>query len=109
VNQGGNPNIKPENIPLGEKRFIITAPADGYVSSISNSAINEVAKAAGAPVDKGAGVLLYAKMGYAVKKGDPVIEIFAERDQRLREAQSIASRRPPFVIEGMLLEELPVF
>jgi AMP phosphorylase len=109
ANQGGNPNIKPENIPLGDKRFVITAPADGYVSSISNSAINEAAKAAGAPVDKGAGVLLYAKMGYAVKKGDPVIEIFAERDQRLREAQSVASRRPPFLIEGMLLEELPGF
>jgi AMP phosphorylase len=109
ASQGGDPNIKPDAIHLGDKRYAITAPADGYVSAISNSAITDIAKAAGAPVDRGAGVKLYAKMGYAVKKGDPVIEIFAERDQRLREAQSVASRRPPFIIEGMLLEELPSF
>jgi AMP phosphorylase len=104
--QGGNPNITPEEIPLGEKRFVISAPADGYISSIDNSAINAVARAAGAPIDKGAGVLLYAKMGYAVKKGAPVIEIFAERAHNLVEAQAIASRMPPFMMEGMLLEEL---
>lgn len=107
--QGGNPDIKPDDIPLGEKRFIIPAPADGYVSSISNSAINAIARAAGAPTNKGAGVKLYAKMGYAVKKGDPVLEIYAENEQKLKCAQIIASRKQPFLIEGMLLEELPGF
>lgn len=108
-NQGGNPNIKPEEIPLGEKRYILAAPADGYVSSINNSSVNAIARTAGAPLDKGAGVKLYAKMGYAVKKGDPVLEIYAERDQKLKEALGVASRNPPFIIEGMLLEELPGF
>jgi AMP phosphorylase len=107
--QGGDPDIKPGDIPLGEKRFVITAPADGYISSINNSAINAIAKAAGAPMNKGAGVMLYAKMGYAVKQGDPIIEIFAESDQKLKCAQITASRKPPFLIEGMLLEELPGF
>jgi thymidine phosphorylase len=46
-------------------------------------------------------------MGYAVKKGDPVIEIFAERESDLREAQAVIARKPPFLIEGMLLEEIP--
>ncbi|MEM3621077.1 MAG: AMP phosphorylase [Candidatus Methanomethyliaceae archaeon] len=108
-NQGGNPNIKPDEIPLGEKRYILAAPTDGYVSSINNSAINAIAKAAGAPLDKGAGVKLYAKMGYAVKKGDPVVEIYAERESKLKEALGVASRNPPFMIEGMLLEEVPGF
>jgi AMP phosphorylase len=105
--QGGDPNIKPEGIPVGDKRYIITSPADGYVSSIDNASINAIAKAAGSPRCKGAGVKLYAKMGYAVKKGDPVIEIFAERDSNLREAQAVVARKPPFLIEGMLLEEIP--
>ncbi len=107
--QGGNPNIKPEEIPLGEKRFVISAPADGYISGVNNSVLKSMARAAGAPLDKGAGVAIYAKMGYAVKRGDPIIEIFAEREQKLREAQAVASRDPPFVVEGMLLEELPLF
>jgi AMP phosphorylase len=104
--QGGDPNIKPEDIPLGSKRHVIAAPADGYVSSINNSSINAIARAAGAPLVKGAGVLLYAKMGYAVKKGQPVIEIFTERESDLREALAMASRNPPFVLEGMLLEQV---
>jgi len=107
--QGGNPMIKPEEIPLGDKRYVIVAPTDGYVSSIDNAAINAIAKAAGAPIDKGAGVQLYAKMGYAVKKDAPVVEIFAERAQNLADAQSIAARRPPFMMEGMLLEEITGF
>ncbi|MCX8169608.1 MAG: hypothetical protein N3D72_00800, partial [Candidatus Methanomethyliaceae archaeon] len=107
--QGGNPNIKPEEIPLGDKRYVLLAPTDGYVSNISNSSINAIARAAGAPLDKGAGVKLYAKMGYAVKKGDTIIEIYAERHPKLKEAIDLATRNPPFMIEGMLLEEIPGF
>ncbi|MDD1776314.1 MAG: AMP phosphorylase [Candidatus Methanomethylicus sp.] len=107
--QGGNPDIKPDDIRLGEKRFIISAPADGYISQINNSSINAIAKAAGAPINKGAGVMLYAKMGYAVKQDDPVIEIYAESEQKLKCAQIIAARKPPFLIEGMLLEEVSQF
>ncbi len=108
-NQGGNPDIKPDEIRLGSNRYVIPAPVDGYVSSISNSAINAIAKASGAPINKGAGVMLYAKMGYAVKKGDPVLEIYAETDQKLQTAKKIALQKTPFNIEGMLLEELPGF
>ncbi|MDW7971264.1 MAG: AMP phosphorylase [Nitrososphaerota archaeon] len=107
--QGGNPNIKPEEIPLGEKKYVLLAPTDGYISNISNSSINAIARAAGAPLDKGAGVKLYAKMGYAVKKGDIIIEIYAERYPKLKEAIDLATRSPPFMIEGMLLEEIPGF
>ena len=105
--QGGNPDIKPEDIPVGEKRYVVTSPADGYVSRIYNSSINDIARAAGAPRYKGAGVKLYAKMGYAVKKGEPVVEIYAERESNLKEAIAVIARKPPFAIEGMLLEELP--
>jgi AMP phosphorylase len=86
---------------------MITAPADGYISRIYNSSINDIARAAGSPRYKGAGVRLYAKMGYAVKKGEPVVEIFAERESNLKDAVAVIARKPPFLIEGMLLEELP--
>ncbi len=107
--QGGDPDVKPDDVPLGKLRYVVPAPIDGYVSSINNGAINAVAKAAGAPVCKGAGIMLHAKSGYAVKKGDPVLEIFAENEQSLKNAQMIALQRSAFVIEGMLLEELPGF
>ncbi len=107
--QGGNPDVKPDDIHVGKMRYVVPSPIDGYVSSISNSAINAIAKAAGAPICKGAGVMLHAKIGYAVKKGDPILEIFAETEQKLKNAQMIALQRSTFMIEGMLLEELPGF
>jgi len=105
--QGGDPNIKPEDIKLGEHRASITSPADGYVVEVSNYAIKEIARTAGAPTDKGAGVLLYAKRGYSTRKGDKLLEIFSEHAYKLTEAISLAQRLKPITVEGMLLHRIP--
>ncbi len=107
--QGGNPEISPEDIPVGDKHIVITSPIDGYITSISNYAIRSIARAAGAPVDKGAGVLLHVKAGHVVKKDQPIMEIFAERSVKLAEAQSLFYTLKPVVIEGMLLDEFPSY
>jgi len=107
--QGGDPNVKPEDIPLGEYRITIKAQCDGYVTGVSNMAVNAIARAAGAPVEKGAGVIVYWKRGAKVKKGDPLLEIFAERESKLSEAYSVATRLRPITIEGMLLQRVPSF
>jgi len=107
--QGGDPNVKPEDIPVGEYRATIKAPCDGYVTGVSNRAVNAIARAAGAPVEKGAGVVVYWKRGAKVKKGDPLLEIYAERESKLSEAYSIASKLRPITIEGMLLQRVPGF
>jgi len=105
--QGGNPSIKPSDISLGEYRYKIYSPIDGYVTKISNKAVNIVARAAGAPQDKGAGLKLYAKRGYKVKKGDILIEIYAERSTKLQDAISLARHLNLIVVEGMLLKTVP--
>ncbi len=53
--QGGNPDIKPEEIPIGgDKTYTFTASTSGYVTAIDNRAVTGgIAKAAGAPEDKG--------------------------------------------------------
>jgi AMP phosphorylase len=105
--QGGNPDIKPSDIPLGEHRYKIYSPIDGYVTRISNKAINIIARAAGAPQDKGAGIKLYAKRGYKVRKGDILMEIYAERSTKLQDAISISRHLNLIVVEGMLLKTIP--
>lgn len=79
------------------------SPADGYVVSVDNEAIKSIARAAGAPIDKGAGIKLHAKRGYIVKKGDPLIEIYAESEGKLSEAQALTMKIEPITVEGMLL------
>jgi AMP phosphorylase len=101
--QGGDPSVKPEDIQIGSHRVKILSPADGYVVSVDNNAIKNIARAAGSPIDKGAGIKLHAKRGYIVKKGDPLIEIYAESEGKLSEAQALTMKMEPITVEGMLL------
>jgi AMP phosphorylase len=104
--QGGNPNVKPEELPVGEKKEEVKAPTSGYIKQIYNQRINEIARAAGAPKDKGAGVRIFLKEGRKVEKGDPLLEIYAEHEAKLDDALSILKRNFPIKIEGMLLEKI---
>jgi AMP phosphorylase len=104
--QGGNPEIKPSDIPLGEHRHVIQAKNDGYVVTYSNKNINRIASAAGCPQHKGSGIILHNKLGDFVKIGDPVIEIYAEKTTKLTAAISLANQLPFYSVEGMILERI---
>lgn len=104
--QGGDPNIKIDDLPLGDKKEIVRAKSDGYVKRISNSRITEIACAAGAPNDKGAGLKVLKKEGLEIKKGEPLLEIYAEYEKKLDDALTIAKNDPPIRVEGMLLDRL---
>ncbi|HFD79406.1 MAG TPA: thymidine phosphorylase, partial [Gammaproteobacteria bacterium] len=56
----------------------IPAPASGRVSAIDNLQMARIARLAGAPMDKGAGVDLYRKLGDSVEQGEPLYAIHAE-------------------------------
>jgi AMP phosphorylase len=107
--QGGNPKIRPEDIAMGEYTAELKAPCDGFVTNVSNAAITAIARAAGAPQERGAGVALRWKRGYKVKKGDVLFEIYAERATKLKEAYNLALAMNPVTIEGMLLHKIPEF
>jgi AMP phosphorylase len=104
--QGGNPDAKPEELSVGEKKEEVKAPTSGYIKQIYNQRINEIARVAGAPKDKGAGVRIFLKEGRKVEKGDPLLEIYAEHEAKLDDALSIIRRNFPIKIEGMLLEKI---
>ncbi|MCQ1536503.1 AMP phosphorylase [Methanosarcina sp. KYL-1] len=105
--QGGDPNVTSADIPVGEYTADICASADGYVIEFDNKWIVEIARLAGAPNDKGAGVALHKKMGESVKKGDPILTIYAEKEFKLDTALTTAQRTNPILVEGMLLRRIP--
>ena len=105
--QGGNPDIKPDEIPVGEYHYEVFAPVDGFVTDVSNTAIAAIARAAGAPKDKGAGVIIHVKRGRKVNKGDKILDIYAERATRLQDAVTVLHNTRPIIIEGMLLKTIP--
>ncbi len=104
-----NPNIKPEEIPVGTHKVEVRAPMEGYVTGVYNRPITTIARVAGAPIDKGAGVKLYVKRGHKVKKGDILMEIYSNSETRLEEALKLVNKLKPITIEGMLLETYPEY
>lgn len=105
--QGGNPNTKPEDIPVGKYTFTLKSPTEGAVTYIDNTAIALIARACGAPYDKGAGVEFHAKVGYRVNRGDPLITIYSNSETRLDDALVLLREHQPIVVEGMLVKTLP--
>jgi len=104
--QGGDPNVKPEDIPIGEYKVDITAPKDGYIVKISNTAIKKICNVAGTPNHKQAGVYLHKKIGEFSKKGERLMTIYSDSETRLTEAVNLAMNLNPFILEGMILKRI---
>ncbi len=107
--QGGDPNVGAKDIAVGEFSEKIYSSDRGYVTHISNKAIVKVARAAGSPKDKGAGILLHVSKGAKVKRGDVLYEIYSESEYKLDQAIKLAKQLSPVVLEGMLLKRIPDF
>ena len=105
--QGGDPNVKSSDILPGEFQYVVHAPASGYVIEMNNLSLISLARIAGAPHDRGAGILLHAKKGNLVKAGEPIFTIFADRSWRLQQAIEEGRRLMPVIVEGMLLDRVP--
>jgi len=110
--QGGNPKIKPEDIEVGEKTAEVYSNKAGRVLWINNQHIAQIAREAGAPKDKGAGVRLRVKLGDSVRKDNVLFEIYAERSTKLEAALKLADKLHPIGVgkkwgEQMLIETVP--
>jgi AMP phosphorylase (EC 2.4.2.-) len=105
--QGGDPNVRAEDIIPGEHQFVVNAPQEGYVIELNNKSLISIARAAGSPHDKGAGIYIHAKKGTRVEKGQPIFTIYAERAWRLQKAIELGRLLMPLVVEGMLVDRVP--
>ena len=110
--QGGNPEVKPEDIRVGDKIGEVRAQQAGRVLWISTENLVQIAREAGAPKEKGAGVILKMKLGDAVRKGTTLFQVYAERATKLNSALQLAERLQPYVLsrkaeERMLLDQVP--
>jgi AMP phosphorylase len=110
--QGGNPNVKPEDLPIGTEHAEVRSDRAGRVLWLSTENIVRVAREAGAPKEKGAGVKLHAKIGENIHKDGVLFEIYAERNSKLSSALELAKQLSPIVLskkpeEKMILDLFP--
>ncbi|MBP2133723.1 AMP phosphorylase [Methanomicrobium sp. W14] len=105
--QGGNPDVTSNDFNPGEFSFEVNAPESGYVVEMKNKALISIARIAGAPHDKGAGIYMHRKRGQKVEKGEPIYTIYADRKWRLEKAIEQARQLMPVFVEGMLIDKIP--
>ncbi|MBI5347350.1 MAG: thymidine phosphorylase [Candidatus Aenigmarchaeota archaeon] len=94
--QGGDPMIMPEDIEIGKYSMPIRSVKSGIVKAMNNKILVYVAKAAGAPKDKAAGILLNKKLGSRVRKNDILFTIYAQKSHKFRLASRIAKKEKIF-------------
>jgi thymidine phosphorylase len=89
--QGGDPSAP---LPVAKERHVVTAPASGVLTRLDALAVGVAAWRCGAgrarkedPVSAGAGVVLHAKPGDAVRAGEPLLELHADDPSRFAAAE----------------------
>jgi len=89
-----------EQATLGTLTHDVLAPEDGIVTSVDCYRLARVARLAGAPMDKGAGIELYARVGDRVEKGAPLYRIIACVEGDLRFAREMATESTGYRFEA---------
>jgi thymidine phosphorylase len=89
----------------------VVADSDGYVIHIDNFQMAKIARLAGAPMMKKAGVDLLKKLGNAVKKGEVLYYIYAEFPADFKFARNAAAQDNGYAIgnEAQVLKTLVAF
>jgi thymidine phosphorylase len=79
-------------------RHEVIAARPGYVTAIDCERIGRIARLAGAPKARSAGIDLRRKLGDSVERGEPLYEILADTNSELAFAHDVAERTTGFTI-----------
>ncbi len=106
--QGGDPGIKPEDIEIGEHVVEVRSKSDGIIWWVANHDIVKLAREAGAPKDRGAGILFKEKIGDSVKKGEVLMEIHAESSHKADAAAKLAETLDPIGVYAHVKDRMVI-
>ena len=89
-----------KNIDLqpGKLCYQLCADREGVVTNIDNFLIAKIARLAGAPMEKRAGIDLLKKMGDKVSKGEPLFQIHAEFSADFKFAKKMAQQNSGYTV-----------
>ncbi|PSO18124.1 thymidine phosphorylase family protein [Bradyrhizobium sp. MOS003] len=85
---------------LGSLSFDVKAAHDGIVSAIDCLRLNRLARTAGAPLDKGAGIRLFKKIGDRVEQGEPLYRVYTFDRPEHDLAADAATEESGYVVNG---------
>ncbi|MBU0459221.1 MAG: AMP phosphorylase [Nanoarchaeota archaeon] len=89
---------KQKKLKLGEYTHLVKCTKIGRVQAIDNEVIAKIARIAGAPDDKGAGLYLHKKVHDSVKNGDCLYDVYAENKFKLDLAKEFIKKNKGYLI-----------
>jgi thymidine phosphorylase len=89
---------QPKKYELGHLTHDVLSSASGIITNIDNLQMAHIARFAGAPMDKGAGVDLYKKLGDKIKIGQPLYRIYAEYPSGFNFALELIGRNNGYTV-----------
>lgn len=98
--QNGSLKNIDEKLRPAKFKAIIKAKKSGIIKEINNKKVAYIAKIAGCPADKKAGLLLHKHLNNKVKKNEALFTIYAETRAKLEYAKKLCERVKLFVIES---------
>ncbi|MCD6522354.1 MAG: AMP phosphorylase [Candidatus Diapherotrites archaeon] len=104
--QGGDPEVKPDDIEIGKISYTVRAEQSGRIEHIDNRGISAVVRGAGAPNDKRAGLYLHVEDGDKVKTGQELFTIYANSERKIDQALDVYKERRPIRFSKIILESL---
>lgn len=85
---------------LGTLTADVLAPADGIVEAIDCLRLNRLARSAGAPIRKGAGIKVFKKIGDRVEQGEPLYRVHAFDPSEFELVVAATKDHDGYVIDG---------
>jgi thymidine phosphorylase len=90
--------IDPTKIKKAKFKTDFKSRKSGKILHIDNAIISKIARAAGAPIEKAAGLDLYKHVGDTVVRGEKLFTIYSESKFKLEYADEIAKKKTPIII-----------
>ncbi len=95
--QGGR-IFSSEEIGFSRHKKTIKSNKEGKIKNIHNFPVNEIAKTAGCPKAKKAGIYFHKKFGESVSKDEKLFTIYSENESRLKRATKVVEEKRIFKI-----------
>ena len=83
---------------LGTLTADVRSPRDGVIEAIDCLRLNRLARTVGAPLDKGAGIKVFKKIGDRVEQGEPLYRIYALDAPEFDLALAASKRNTGYVV-----------
>lgn len=85
--QGATRKVTSEDIEVADESYTYKAEKDFELRFINNKEIVKIARALGTPFIKSAGIYLHKNVGEKIKKGEPLMTLYATSKDRLKKGK----------------------